>query len=142
MDTENADFLLEPKLVLNRAKCNRCETVVRSTYRWDFQPCKCGYLAVDGGRAYQRLVVYDVDGAEPYRDFTNMSIWTAPYDRRGLIVQAYQPVDLAIYCVDFRGQQTIANPPYDFVVYEPEGGSTAWTPVDFHANHTLIKESQ
>jgi len=39
----------------NRIKCAKCETIIESTYRHDFQPCPCGAVFVDGGQDYQRL---------------------------------------------------------------------------------------
>lgn len=137
MDT--LECLLRPRLVLNRAQCNRCCAVIISTYRWDYRSCECGYLAVDGGRAYMKRVVNDTE--PPFRDFTELSIWTSPYSRRGLIVHAYQPTDTTITCTDAIGRQSTAEPG-DYVVYEAEGGSSAWKPAEFHANHTLMEEAQ
>jgi len=40
----------------NRAKCRKCGDIVESKFRHDFQRCKCGAIAVDGGKDYQRGV--------------------------------------------------------------------------------------
>ena len=38
----------------NAARCRRCDTVVESTHRHDFVPCRCGAIFVDGGLEYVR----------------------------------------------------------------------------------------
>ena len=43
-------------IVRNSAKCLLCEDEIESTYRWDFKRCKCGAIAVDGGKDYLRRV--------------------------------------------------------------------------------------
>jgi hypothetical protein len=40
------------KIKANRIKCNRCGDVIESTSAHDFKFCKCGAVAVDGGREY------------------------------------------------------------------------------------------
>lgn len=139
MIASDLEDLLKPRIVLNRARCNRCGDVIRSSYRWDFVSCGCGYLSVDGGRAYLKRSIRDVQGEGPYRDYVEMCIMTKSYSRRGLIVHAYQPVDLDIYCTDAIGRLTIAEAPEDYVVYEAEGGSTAWKPAEFHTNHAAVE---
>lgn len=42
-------------VVLNMAQCKKCGVVVVSTHRHDYRTCKCGAIAVDGGRDYVRL---------------------------------------------------------------------------------------
>lgn len=42
----------EQIIVLNRARCRKCSDVITSTFRHDMRWCKCGAIAVDGGRAY------------------------------------------------------------------------------------------
>ena len=44
------------KLKRNRAQCAKCKDIVESKYRWDFQMCSCGSIAVDGGLDYARRV--------------------------------------------------------------------------------------
>lgn len=46
----------EPKLILNRIKCNECMDIITSTHRHDFVTCKCGKNSVDGGLDYARRV--------------------------------------------------------------------------------------
>lgn len=36
----------------NKIKCKKCGDIIESTYRWDFKWCKCGAVAVDGGKDY------------------------------------------------------------------------------------------
>ena len=53
----------------NAARCRKCDTVVESTYRHDFVPCKCGAIFVDGGLAYLRA------GGNP-EDFESLAEYT------------------------------------------------------------------
>lgn len=54
------------KILVNRAKCNDCGEVVTSEHRHDFKWCKCGNLAVDGGKDYLRRV----GGLEGFTDLS------------------------------------------------------------------------
>lgn len=132
--------LFKPRIVLNRAQCNRCSQTIVSRSRWDFVTCECGYLSVDGGREYLKRSCEDAKLAsgEDFRAFTDLSIHTSIVSRRGLILHAYQPGDVAIHCTDAVGQQSVANPPTDWVVYEAEGGATAWTDEAFRAQHDFV----
>ena len=38
----------------NAVRCLRCSDVIESTHRHDFKFCKCGNVAVDGGKDYAR----------------------------------------------------------------------------------------
>lgn len=38
----------------NAVRCCKCDTVIESTYRHDFQTCPCGSVSVDGGQDYKR----------------------------------------------------------------------------------------
>ena len=38
----------------NRIKCVSCKQIIESVYRHDFVQCKCGKIAVDGGKDYLR----------------------------------------------------------------------------------------
>lgn len=38
----------------NAAKCLKCDTVLESRHRHDFQQCECGNVFVDGGLDYMR----------------------------------------------------------------------------------------
>ena len=37
-------------------KCIKCKEVIESKFRHDFVSCKCGAVAVDGGKDYWRTV--------------------------------------------------------------------------------------
>jgi len=43
-------------IVRNAARCRRCGTEVESRHRHEFARCRCGAVAVDGGKAYLRRV--------------------------------------------------------------------------------------
>lgn len=42
------------KIITNKIQCKKCGDVIESTYRHDFKFCKCGTVAVDGGKDYLR----------------------------------------------------------------------------------------
>ena len=42
------------KIVVNKIKCKRCGDIIESINRHDFVNCKCGAVAVDGGKDYLR----------------------------------------------------------------------------------------
>ena len=44
------------RIVKNCIKCKKCGDVIESKHRHDFVWCKCGAVAVDGGREYLRRV--------------------------------------------------------------------------------------
>ena len=44
------------KIVRNRIKCKKCGEIIEGTSRHDFKFCKCGAVAVDGGKDYLRRV--------------------------------------------------------------------------------------
>lgn len=39
-------------IISNKAQCEKCEEIIESKYRHDYVTCKCGNLAVDGGKDY------------------------------------------------------------------------------------------
>jgi hypothetical protein len=43
-------------VVTNKLQCNDCKDVIESVHRHDFRYCKCGAVAVDGGKSYLRRV--------------------------------------------------------------------------------------
>ena len=43
------------KILVNKAKCLKCEDIIQSTYRHDFKTCKCGAIFIDGGTDYLRM---------------------------------------------------------------------------------------
>ena len=44
------------KIITNKIRCRKCGDVIESTYTHDFRFCKCGAVAVDGGKEYLRRV--------------------------------------------------------------------------------------
>jgi len=39
-------------VVTNKAQCKLCDDVIESKHGHDFRWCKCGEIAVDGGKSY------------------------------------------------------------------------------------------
>ena len=52
------------KILLNAIRCKKCNEVIESTHRHDFKFCKCGAVAVDGGRDYLKRSGYPEDWEE------------------------------------------------------------------------------
>ncbi len=44
------------RILRNSARCLECDDEIESEHRHDFVRCRCGNLAVDGGREYLRRV--------------------------------------------------------------------------------------
>ena len=40
------------KIIVNKIRCKKCNDVIESTHGHDFKVCKCGSVAVDGGKDY------------------------------------------------------------------------------------------
>ena len=40
------------RIIRNRIQCTRCLDIIESTHTHDFKWCKCGTVAVDGGKSY------------------------------------------------------------------------------------------
>ena len=52
------------KITVNKIRCKKCNEVIESTHRHDFKFCKCGSVAVDGGKDYLRRCGYREDWEE------------------------------------------------------------------------------
>lgn len=44
------------RVVTNKIQCAHCKDIIESEHRHDFRWCKCGKVAVDGGKEYRRRV--------------------------------------------------------------------------------------
>ena len=64
------------KIILNGAKCLKCNDVIYSRNRHDFKYCSCKAIAVDGGLAYLRRL------GEP-TDLQEASAYTSEGDKGG-----------------------------------------------------------
>ncbi|MBR1417014.1 MAG: hypothetical protein IJ572_04280 [Bacilli bacterium] len=52
------------KIIVNKIKCKKCGDIIESTHRHDFKFCKCGAVAVDGGKDYLRRLGNEDDYEE------------------------------------------------------------------------------
>ena len=52
------------KILKNMIRCNKCGDKIESVHVHDFKFCKCGAVAVDGGKDYLRRVGYREDWEE------------------------------------------------------------------------------
>ena len=46
-------------IIVNKAKCRKCGEIIESKYRHDFVTCKCGTIAIDGGKDYLKRSAKD-----------------------------------------------------------------------------------
>lgn len=46
----------EVKILTNSVRCHLCGEIIESRHRHDFVWCKCGNIAVDGGKDYLKRV--------------------------------------------------------------------------------------
>lgn len=57
------------RLLRNSAICNHCKDEIESKHCHDYVSCKCGRIAVDGGKDYTRRA-FQADG-----DYTDTSVY-------------------------------------------------------------------
>lgn len=64
-------IIKDEKLVRNALRCNACLDEIVSVHRHDFNSCKCGAIAIDGGLAYTRRVgdVHNYTDLSVYEEF-------------------------------------------------------------------------
>lgn len=48
-------------VVTNKAQCKLCGDVIESKHGHDFKWCKCGEIAVDGGKRYLKRAAKNLD---------------------------------------------------------------------------------
>lgn len=60
------------KIISNKVRCKHCGDVIESRHRHDFVRCKCGKVAVDGGKSYLRRAFQ----TEPENDYEELSEYT------------------------------------------------------------------
>lgn len=53
-------------ILINRAKCTKCDSIIESKSVHDFVECKCGRIFVDGGLTYQRF---------GFKEISDLLIW-------------------------------------------------------------------
>ena len=52
------------KILANKIRCKKCNEIIESVDRHDFKFCKCGAVAVDGGKDYLRRTGEEEDWEE------------------------------------------------------------------------------
>ena len=40
------------KIIINKIRCKKCNDIIESKTVNDFKKCKCGAIAIDGGKQY------------------------------------------------------------------------------------------
>lgn len=99
--------------------------------------CPCGYLAIDGGREQCIRTCLDLPTDEGnFRDFVDLSVVTMTISRRGLVMEAFATeVPMTLTGPDARVHQA---QPGDWVVFEAEGGHSAWDADAFVLAHDFV----
>jgi len=64
------------KIISNKVRCKHCGDVIESKHRHDFVWCKCGKVAVDGGKSYLKRAFQ----TNPDDDYEELSEYTPPED--------------------------------------------------------------
>ena len=49
------------RILVNKIQCNKCKDIIESTSTHDFNFCRCGAVAVDGGKDYLKRCGYRED---------------------------------------------------------------------------------
>ena len=49
------------KIKINKIRCKRCGDIIESKTAHDFKFCKCGAVAVDGGKEYLRRYFINIE---------------------------------------------------------------------------------
>lgn len=49
------------KIKINKIRCKRCGDIIESKTAHDFKFCKCGVVAVDGGKEYLRRCFINIE---------------------------------------------------------------------------------
>ena len=49
------------KIKINKIRCKRCGDIIESKTAHDFKFCKCGAVAVDGGKEYLRRCIINTE---------------------------------------------------------------------------------
>ena len=58
------------KIKINKIRCKRCGDIIESKTAHDFKFCKCGAVAVDGGKEYlRRCFINTEDDYEELSEF-------------------------------------------------------------------------
>lgn len=57
------------KIISNKIKCKHCGDIIESRYVHEYKSCKCGKVAVDGGRHYLKRSFM----SSPESDYIEMS---------------------------------------------------------------------
>jgi hypothetical protein len=72
------------KITLNQIQCNHCQDIITSEYRHDFKWCKCGRVAVDGGKDYLKRCFEKADGENGGGDNSLKNVyWATPSQNSG-----------------------------------------------------------
>lgn len=63
------------RILVNKVRCKKCDDVIESKHRHDFQSCRCGAIYIDGGTDYQRCGwgmdrLGETHSVEDYIDFS------------------------------------------------------------------------
>lgn len=55
---------MKSKIKINKVQCPKCKDVIASEHRHDFVWCRCGNVAIDGGKDYIKRSAYSTEWKE------------------------------------------------------------------------------
>lgn len=61
-------------ILRNRAQCKLCGDIVESVHVHDFRRCKCGAMAVDGGKSYLKRCARGTDAVLELSEVTESGV--------------------------------------------------------------------
>ena len=57
------------RIKVNRIRCRKCGDVITSEYTHDFRTCRCGAVAVDGGKSYLERTAMDLNDYDELSEY-------------------------------------------------------------------------
>ena len=79
-------------IVVNRIKCNKCEDIIQSIHKHDFNMCSCKSVGVDGGISYLRRVGTDytemsLQHTDNFEEIRQHMYWGKNYNKDGVLLE-------------------------------------------------------
>ena len=72
---KESNYIETDRIILsNKVQCRKCKDIIESKHRYDFVKCKCGAIAIDGGKNYLKRSAKHLD------DIIELSEYTEGYN--------------------------------------------------------------
>lgn len=63
---------MDQKILVNKARCKKCNDVIESKHQHDFVSCRCGEIFVDGGTDYLRRGGRNLDSIDDLSEYESV----------------------------------------------------------------------